>query len=98
MIENFGVQVANPEQNIVIEGQSFAELICYQHLHTENLKRLVAVLQGFNPDSADELLAAVQINLQGLTNASAGMLADCLRLAMAQGLRFELVQSVHPIQ
>ena len=98
MIENFGVQVANPEQNIVIEGQSFAELICYQHLHTENLKRLVAVLQGLNPDAADELLSAVQINLQGLSNASAGMLSDCLRIALAQGLRFELMQTNHSIQ
>jgi len=53
-IEKFGVRVSNPDCLIEIDGQSFAELICYQHLHTENLKHVVAVLNDANPDGCNE--------------------------------------------
>jgi len=91
MIEKFGVRVANPEQAVFIEGQSFAELICYQYLHTENLRSAVAALNLANPGGLDECLSEIQTSLQALTNTSAGALGDYLRVAQAQGLRFELV-------
>lgn len=90
MIERFGVRVINPEHMVVVDGQSFAELICYQHLHTENLRGAVAALNQANPDGSNEQLAGVQISLQALANTSADALHDYLRLARAQGLRFEL--------
>ncbi len=92
-IEKFGVRVRNPDCLIEIDGQSFAELICYQHLHTENLKHVVAVLNGANPDGCNELLSDVQTNVQALANTSTDALRDYLRLAQAQGLRFEISPS-----
>ena len=93
MIERFGVRVMNPEHEITIEGQSFAELICYQHLHTENLRGAVAALNLANPGGRDEQLAGVQISLQALANTSADALHDYLRMAKAQGLQFALAIS-----
>ncbi len=89
-IEKLGVQLANPNCVVQIDGQSFADLICYQHLHTENLRGAVAALNQANPDGSNEQLAGVQISLQALVNISADALHDYLRLARAQGLRFEL--------
>lgn len=90
-IEKFGVRASNPDCLIEIDGQSFAELICYQNLHTENLRSAVAALNLANPGGLDECLSGIQTSLQALTNTSAGALGDYLRVAQAQGLRFELV-------
>jgi len=90
-IEKLGVQVANPDCVIQIEGQSFADLICYQHLHTENLKQTVAALNQASNGGMDEQLAAIQINVQALANTSAEALRDYLRIAREQGLHFETI-------
>lgn len=89
-IEKFGVRVSNPDCLIEIDGRSFADLICYQHLHTENLKHVVAVLNCANPDGCNELLSDVQTDVQALANTSTDALRDYLRLARDQGLRFEI--------
>lgn len=90
-IEKLGVQLANPDCVIQIDGESFADLICYQHLHTENLKQTVAALNQASNGGRDERLAAIQINVQALANTSGEALQDYLRIARAQGLRFETI-------
>lgn len=92
-IERMNVRVSNPEQSINIEGTSYAELILFEHLRTANLQRCVAALGVQNPHGEDELLAEVAAQLQAMVNASAGVLQECLRVAQAQGLRFEIVPS-----
>lgn len=90
-IDVFGVRVSNPDCLIVINGESYAEMICYQHLHTENLKRLVSGLHAANRDGSNELLAALQVNAQAMANASLNAVMEHIRIAQMQGLRFELV-------
>lgn len=89
MIERFGLRVSNPDKPVQIDGQSFAELILYQHLHSENLRRVVAMLNQLNKDGVNEQIADIQINLQALLNTSVDALHDYLRIAQAQGLHFE---------
>lgn len=90
-IEKLGVRVSNPEQSISLDGKSFADLVLFEHLRTENLRRCVAALGTLNPDGGEEVLAEVAVQLQVMANASAGMLGEHLRVAHAQGLRFETV-------
>lgn len=88
-IESLGVRVANPEQNITLAGVSYADLVLFEHLRAENLRRCVAALNLVNGEN--ETLAEVRAQLQGMLNASAGVLAEHLRIALEQGLRFEIV-------
>jgi hypothetical protein len=90
-IEKMGVRVSNPDQNINLEGASFAELVLFEHLRTENLRRCVAALGTLNHDGGDELLAEIAAQLQAMANASAGVRQEHMRVAHAQGLRFEIV-------
>lgn len=92
-IESLGVRVTNPEQNITIEGSSYADLVLFEHLHTENLRRCVAALNLVSPYGENETLEEVRAQLQGMVNASAGVLHEHLRIAREQGLRFEIVPS-----
>lgn len=92
-IESLGVRVTNPEQNITIEGASYADLVLFEHLRTENLRRCVAALNLVSPYGENETLAEVRAQLQGMVNASAGVLQEHLRIAREQGLRFEIVPS-----
>lgn len=92
-IEKLGVRVANPEQNINLEGTSFAELVLFEHLRVENLQRCVAALGKLNHDGGDEPLAEIAAQLQAMANASAGVRQEHLRVAHAQGLRFEIAPS-----
>ncbi len=93
-IEKLGVRVSNPEQAITLEGKSFADLVLFEHLRTENLRRCLVALAALNQDGGDELLAEVAIQLQAMANASAGVLGEHLRIAQAQGLRFEIVPTL----
>lgn len=88
-IESLGVRVSNPEQNITLAGASYADLVLFEHLRTENLRRCIAALNLVNGE--DETLTEVRVQLQGMLNASAGVLAEQLRIAREQGLRFEIV-------
>lgn len=90
-IEKLGVRVANPEQTVSISGASYADLVLFEHLRTENLRRCVAALNLESYDGKGELLEEVRAQLQGLANASAGVLQEHLRIAREQGLRFEIV-------
>lgn len=90
-INVFGVRVSNPDCLIVINGESYAEMIFYQHLHTENLKRFVSCLYAANRDGSNELMAALQVNAQAMLNASLSVVMEQIRIANLQGLRFELV-------
>jgi len=95
-IEKLGVRVSNPDQSITIEGMSFAELVLFEHLRAENLRRCVAVLALGNDvqtsaEPESERMAELQIQLQAMANASAGTLQELLRIARAQGLRFEVI-------
>lgn len=90
-IESLGVRVTNPEQNINLEGKTYADLILFEHLRVENLRRCVAALGTLNNDGGDELLAEIAAQLQAMANASAGVRQEHLRVARAQGLRFEIV-------
>jgi|GEM_PF-4847202 len=89
--EKLGVKVQNPELRIVIEGGAFADLVLLEYLRAENLRRCVAAVGGENQDGANELLSEVQIQLQAMAQSSAGVLQECLRVARAQGLVFEIV-------
>jgi hypothetical protein len=89
-IEKLGVRVANPETTITLEGTSYAELVLFEHLRAENLLRCILALNVAAPHGEDELLVEVQTQLQGMANASAGVLQDLLRVAREQGLRFEI--------
>lgn len=89
-IEKLGIRVANPEKTIVLEGTSFAELVLFEHLRAGNLLRCILALNVAAPHGEDELLAEIQTQLQGMANASAGVLQDLLRVANEQGLRFEI--------
>ncbi|MEW6590665.1 MAG: hypothetical protein AB1418_06475 [Pseudomonadota bacterium] len=90
-IEKLGVRVSNPEQAITLEGKSFADLVLFEYLRTENLKRCAAALALELPDGESERLAELQVQLQAMVNASSGVLQEYLRIAGAQGLRFEIV-------
>lgn len=90
-IESLGVRVINSEQNITLEGKTYADLILFEHLRVENLRRCVAALGVANPHAVNELLIEVQTQLQAMQNASAGVLHEHLCAARAQGLRFEIV-------
>lgn len=92
-IESLGVRVTNPEQNITLEGASYADLVLFEHLRTENLRRCVAALNLSGLYGENEALAEVRAQLQGMANASAGVLQEHLRIAREQGLRFEIVPS-----
>lgn len=90
-IESLGVRVTNPEQSINIEGPSYAELVLFEHLRTANLRRCVAALGVQNPHGEVELLTEIAAQLQAMANASEGVLQEHLRVARAQGLRFEIM-------
>lgn len=90
-IEKLGVRVANPEQTVSLSGASYADLVLFEHLRTENLRRCVAALNMESHDGKGELLEEVRAQLQGMANASAGVLQEHLRIAREQGLRFEIV-------
>lgn len=90
-IEKLGVRVSNPEQSITIEGGAFADLVLYQHLSAENLRRCLAALNLANLGGENELLAEVQTQLLAMTSSSSGVLHELLRVAREQGLRFEII-------
>ncbi|MDP2025876.1 hypothetical protein [Sulfuriferula sp.] len=92
-LSKIGVRVINPELPITIDGASFANLILDQHLHSENLRLAVALLKALNPHDSSEELSALQGNLHGLSMAAAGVTGELLRVASAQGLIFELIES-----
>lgn len=89
-INKLGVQVTNPEQNIVLTGASYADLVLFEYLRTENLRRCVAALNLMGPHAENETLVEVRAQLQVMVNASSGVLQEHLRLAREQGLRFEI--------
>lgn len=89
-IEKLGIRLEN-EANITLAGASFAEIILFEHLRVENLRRCVAALGVANPNGGDELLTEIAVQLQAMQNASAGVRQEHLRVAHAQGLRFEIV-------
>lgn len=89
-IEKLGIRLAN-EANITLAGAAFAELIAFEHLRTENLRRCIAALAEANPGGADERLAEIALQLQVMQNASDGVRREHLRVAKAQGLRFDIV-------
>lgn len=91
-IEKLGVRVSNPEQDITLDGKTFADLVLFEYLRTENLRRCTAALALETiPDGESERLAELQVQLQAMVNASSGVLQEHLRIAHAQGLRFEIV-------
>lgn len=85
------VRVSNPEQNITLTGASYADLILFEYLRAENMRRCVAALNLVSPHGENELLTAVQAQMQAMLNASAGVLSQYLRVAQLQGLHFEIV-------
>lgn len=91
MEPELGVRVANPDQNIQIAGQTFADSVLWLHVHNEKLDKVLEVLRQENPHGENERLAAVQSALQWLTNTTKLVLEEHLRWAREQGLRFELV-------
>lgn len=90
-VEKMGVRISDPTKAVTIEGPSFGELVLFEHLRTENLRRCVAALGALNPDGGNEHLAEIAAQLQAMAIASAGVLQEQLRTARAQGLRFEIV-------
>lgn len=90
-IEKLGVRVSSPAQRITLDGKSFGDLVLFEHLRTENLRRCVAALNLVGLNGENEALAEVRAQLQGMVNASAGVLQEHLRIAREQGLRFEIV-------
>jgi len=92
MLEKFGVRVANPEKEITIEGESFANLALHFGLHVENLQRAAGVLRVVN-DDRDERLSLLQGSLQAMANSTAGCLSELMRIAAAQGLQFDIEKS-----
>lgn len=91
MGSEIGVSVANPDQSIQITGQTFADSVLWLHVHNQNLIQVLEELRQENPHGENERLATVQSALQGLTNATKGVLDEHLRVAREQGLRFEIV-------
>lgn len=91
MESELGVRVANPDQNIQITGQTFAESVLWLHIHSEKLDKVLEVLRQENPHGENERVAAAQSALQWLTNTTKIFLDENLRWAREQGLRFELV-------
>lgn len=91
MKPELGVRVANPDQNIQIAGQTFAESVLWLHMHNEKLDKVLDVLSQVNPHCENERLAAVQSALQWLTNTTKLILDEHLRWAREQGLSFEIV-------
>lgn len=89
-INTLGVQITNPEQNIVLPGTAFADLVRFEFLRTKNLQRCLAALNLVGPHGENEALVEVQVQLQVMMNASSGVLQEHLRLAREQGLRFEI--------
>lgn len=91
--EKLGVTVANPEQEIRVEGATFAEVIAFLALHLETLKKASTLLQQENRYSENERLAEVQGAMAAMVNTMSVMLFEHLRWAREQGLRFELSSS-----
>lgn len=88
-LETLGVTLAcRSDAPIVIEAQSFANLVLALHLHRENLGKSNQVLQKENQDDANERLASVQHALVGMNFALGETLAELLRIGRAQGLEF----------
>jgi hypothetical protein len=90
MIEQFGVHVSNPEHNITTPAKDFAELVLFEHVLTASLRQCVAELNAIDPNGEDEGLVNVRTQLQASVNASAGVVQELLRVAIAQGLHFKL--------
>lgn len=91
MEPELGVRVANPDQNIQIAGQTFADSVLWLHMQNQKLDKVLDVLRQENPHGDNERLAAVQSALQWLTNTTKIVLDEHLRWAREQGLRFEIV-------
>lgn len=89
-IKKLGIRLAN-EANITLPGAAFAELIAFEHMRVENLRRCIASLTAANPGGADERLTEIAVHLQVMENASDGVRREHLRVARAQGLRFDIV-------
>jgi hypothetical protein len=90
MIESFGVHVSNPEHNITTPAKAYAELVLFGHVLTASLRRCIAEINDISPHGEDERLVNVQAQLQASANASAGVVQELLRMAIAQGLHFDL--------
>lgn len=88
-IENIGVRVTNPEQRISLDGKAFFNIIRFEHLRAANLQRCVDALRAGNPHGSEQLA-----EIEAMVNASAGMLKEHMRVAIEQGLRFEIVPSL----
>lgn len=84
------VSVTNPEKRIEIEGQEFANLILAQAMHVNNLQCLVRAINAVTREAPDEFLEAMQTSLQGLVNASSGVLLAHVDAATRQGLVFQI--------
>lgn len=91
MEQELGVRVANPDLNIQIAGQTFADLVLWLHMHNQKLDKVLDVLRQENPHGDNERLAAVQSALQWLINTTKIALASHLRWAGEQGLSLEIV-------
>lgn len=89
-IEKLGVRISDHAKNITIDGKSYADLVLFEYLRTENLRRCLAALNLVGPHGENETLVEVQAQLQVMAKASSGVLQEHLRLAREQGLRFEI--------
>lgn len=86
MIEKLGVRAVDPTQTVVIEADGFAELLAFEHVRAENLKRCATALAL---EAASEVASEVAAQLQTMELASAGVIRELLRIAREQGVHFE---------
>ncbi|MEW6415966.1 MAG: hypothetical protein AB1482_12000 [Pseudomonadota bacterium] len=84
--EKLGVRVANPEQTVILVAGSFAELLAFEHVRAENLKRCAAAL-ALEP--GNEIASEVAAQLQAMGNSTEGVLRELLRIAREQGVYFD---------
>lgn len=88
-----GVRVSNPGKVVSIEGETFGELVSFEFVHLETLKRAVAVLHQENPYGLNEALTEAQAAPQAMVGGVEMMLHEQLRWAAEQGLQFEMVSN-----
>lgn len=91
--EQLGVRVSTPGQNINLEGQSFGDLLAFEHMRVENLRRCVAALGQAHQSDGNELVGEVMVQLQAMLLASTSLVGELLRVSREQGLRFEPMPS-----
>lgn len=91
--EQLGVRVSTPGKNINLEGQSFGDLLAFEHMRVENLRRCVAALNQAHQGDGNELVGEVMVQLQAMLIASTSLVSELLRVSREQGLRFEPVPS-----